>query len=48
MYGFLLVFSGASLGGVLSHLANLVTLRALGPDLPVSTLMVNVVGSLSL
>jgi len=48
MYGYLIVFLGAGLGGVLRHLTNLVTQRALGPDLPVSTLLVNVVGSLSL
>ena len=48
MYGYLIVFIGAGLGGVLRHLTNLVTQRALGPDLPVSTLLVNVVRSLSL
>ncbi len=48
MYGYLIVFFGAGLGGALRHLTNLVTQRALGPDLPVSTLLVNVVGSLSL
>lgn len=47
-YGYLLVFLGAGLGGVLRHLTNLVTQRAVGPDLPVSTLVVNIVGSLSL
>ena len=47
-YGFLLVFLGAGVGGTLRHLTNLVTLRALGPDLPVSTLIVNVLGSLCL
>jgi len=47
-YGYLLVFLGAGLGGVLRHLTNLVTQRAVGPDLPVSTLVVNVLGSLIL
>lgn len=47
-YGYLLVFLGAGVGGVLRHLTNLVTQRAVGPDLPVSTLVVNIVGSLSL
>jgi len=47
-YGYLLVFFGAGLGGVFRHFTNLVAQRALGPDLPVSTLVVNVVGSLTL
>ncbi len=47
-YGYLLVFLGAGLGGALRHLTNLVTQRAVGPDLPVSTLVVNVLGSLTL
>lgn len=47
-YGYLLVFLGAGLGGALRHLTNLVTQRAVGPDLPVSTLVVNVLGSLIL
>lgn len=46
-YGFLLVFIGAGLGGALRHTANLASARLIGPDLPVSTLFVNVVGSLS-
>jgi len=48
MYGYLLVFLGAGLGGILRHFTNVVTQRAFGPDLPLSTLLVNVVGSLSL
>lgn len=46
-YGFLLVFIGAGLGGALRHTANLASARLIGPDLPVGTLFVNVVGSLS-
>ena len=46
VYGCLLVFIGAGLGGVLRHLANLVSARLVGPDLPLSTFLVNVVGSL--
>lgn len=46
-YGFLLVFIGAGLGGALRHTANLASARLIGPDLPVSTLFVNVIGSLS-
>jgi|SRR5436190_15987922 len=47
-YGFLLVFIGAGLGGALRHAANLSSARLFGPDLPISTLVVNVVGSLTL
>ena len=47
-YGYLLVFLGAGFGGALRHLTNLITQRAFGPDLPVGTLVVNVVGSLTL
>ena len=42
----LLVFVGAGLGGALRHSANLASARLLGPDLPVSTFVVNVLGSL--
>lgn len=48
MSGYLLVFLGAGLGGALRHAANLGAARLLGPDLPASTLLVNVLGSLSL
>ena len=47
VYGFLLVFIGAGLGGALRHSANLAAARLVGPDLPVSTLLVNVLGSLT-
>jgi CrcB protein len=45
--GYVLVFIGAGLGGALRHSANLAWVRLFGPDLPVSTLFVNVLGSLS-
>ena len=48
IYGYLLVFLGAGLGGMLRHAANLAASRMSGPDLPVSTLLVNVLGSLSI
>jgi CrcB protein len=44
--GYLLVFVGAGLGGVLRHGVNVAALRALGPGFPWSTLSVNVGGSL--
>lgn len=45
-YGYLLVFLGAGLGGILRHTVNLTTTRLVGPDLPLGTLFVNVLGSL--
>lgn len=45
-YGYVLVFLGAGLGGTLRHTVNLITTRLVGPDLPVGTLLVNVLGSL--
>ena len=47
VYGYLLVFLGAGVGGALRHSANMVSARLIGPDLPLSTLLVNVLGSLS-
>lgn len=47
-YGYLLVFLGAGVGGALRHLFNLTSTRLFGPDLPVSTLAVNVLGSLTI
>ena len=44
--GFLVVFVGAGLGGMLRHASNIGFQRLLGPDLPASTLVVNVLGSL--
>jgi fluoride exporter len=46
LYGYLLVLVGAGLGGVLRHSANLASARLVGPDLPVSTFLVNASGSL--
>lgn len=45
VYGYLLVFFGAGIGGALRHTVNLVSLRLWGPDLPVSTFLVNLLGS---
>lgn len=47
IYGYVVVFLGAGLGGALRHSVNLASRRLVGPDLPVSTLLVNVLGSLS-
>jgi CrcB protein len=47
VYGYLFVFIGAGLGGALRHSANLAASRLFGPDLPLGTLVVNVLGSLS-
>ena len=46
VYGYLVVFLGAGLGGMLRHSANVAASRLVGPDLPASTLFVNVLGSL--
>ncbi|HEV2603167.1 MAG TPA: fluoride efflux transporter CrcB [Microvirga sp.] len=46
MTGYLLVFLGAGLGGILRHGVNAAALRAFGPGFPWSTLAVNVGGSL--
>jgi CrcB protein len=48
LQGYLLVFLGAGLGGMLRHMANLASLRLVGPDLPAGTLVVNVLGSLAI
>jgi len=48
VYGYLLVFVGAGLGGSLRHAFNVASARLLGPDLPLSTLVVNVLGSFSI
>ena len=47
VYGYLLVFLGAGLGGMLRHSANVASARLAGPDLPLSTFLVNVLGSFS-
>ena len=46
--GFAMVFLGAGLGGTLRHAVNLVSSRLFGPDLPVGTLLINVLGSLTI
>ena len=46
--GFALVFLGAGIGGVLRHAVNLVSGRLIGPNLPIGTLLINVVGSLTI
>lgn len=46
MTGFLLVFAGAGLGGMLRHAVNLAAGRLLGEGVPLATLVVNVLGSL--
>lgn len=45
MRGFLLVFLGAGIGGSLRHAVNLGSVRFFGPQLPVGTLAINIVGS---
>ena len=47
-YGYLLVFLGAGLGGTLRHAVNLTAARLVGPDLPLGTVLVNVLGSFSI
>jgi CrcB protein len=47
VYGYFLVVIGAGLGGALRHSVNLASARLVGPDLPLSTLIVNILGSLS-
>jgi CrcB protein len=46
--GYMLVFLGAGLGGMLRHTANLASLRLAGPDVPGGTLLVNVMGSFAI
>jgi fluoride exporter len=46
MFGYLLVFVGAGIGGALRHGVNLSTARTFGTGFPYGTLTVNVVGSL--
>lgn len=43
--GFLLVFIGSGIGGVMRYGVGLLSLRLLGPDLPYATLATNIVGS---
>jgi CrcB protein len=46
IHGYILVFLGAGLGGTLRHALNLTSARLVGPDLPLGTLLVNILGSL--
>lgn len=48
IYGYLLVFIGSGMGGALRHSVNMASARVLGPDLPLGTLVVNVLGSFSI
>lgn len=43
--GFLLVFIGSGIGGVLRHGVGQISLRLLGPSFPYGTLAINVLGS---
>lgn len=43
--GFLVVFIGAGLGGMLRHAIGLLSLRWLGPGFPFGTLLINIAGS---
>lgn len=45
MLAYLLVFAGAGLGGMVRHGVNGVSLRLFGPDMPIGTPIINVVGS---
>ena len=42
---YLIVFAGAGLGGVLRHGLNGLSMRLFGPDLPIGTPVINVLGS---
>src|SRR5262245_2771530 len=48
LYGYVFVFLGAGLGGMLRHSVNQVSPRLFGLDLPIGTLLINVTGSLLL
>jgi fluoride exporter len=45
MTSYAVVFVGAGLGGALRHAVNVLASRAMRPELPVATFVVNVVGS---
>jgi CrcB protein len=47
-YGYVLVFFGAGLGGMLRHAANRAAFRMVGPNLPAGTFAVNLFGSLAI
>ena len=44
--GYLIVFLGAGIGGMLRHAVNTLSSRLAGPDLPAGTITVNLLGSL--
>ena len=46
MQSTLLVFLGAGIGGAARHFVNLGCLRACGPNFPVGTMLINILGSL--
>ena len=48
LYGFVVVFAGAGIGGMLRHGINMLTLRLLGPNFPYGTLAANITGSLAM
>ena len=48
MYGYLIVFVGAGIGGAMRHGVNVAALVLFGPGFPFGTLGVNVMGSLVL
>jgi CrcB protein len=48
LYGYLMVFLGAGLGGMLRHAVNRGTFRLVGPNLPAGTFAVNLLGSLAI
>lgn len=43
--GYVLVFVGAGIGGMLRHFVGWASLRLLGPNFPYGTLAINIVGS---
>ena len=45
MNGFLAVFLGAGIGGVLRHAVNIAALKLVGSGFPFGTIFVNIVGS---
>lgn len=48
LQGYLIVFLGAGVGGMMRHGVNVAALRVLGPNFPFGTVIVNIVGSLAM